>query len=396
MSACRAGAPDVDAPANPPPVSRPAAPPVAPATEPHPDAPTHLQIAGTIFKTAAGQPFQWRGITAFRLLDFVADGDEAAATRYLAWAASQKLTVVRVLAMGGGFMDLRPQPGRDALSRLLDLAAAHGLYVEVVALAGTRDMPVDLDQQLTALGAILGRHANAILEVANEPAHPSQAPDVGKPEVLLALAARVPSDIPVSLGSLEENEGFARGDYATWHVPRDSRLDGWGHVLAVAQGGDLVRRLGKPVVSDEPIGAGAVYEPGRRDDQPSRFRAAALLTRLAGMGATFHYGAGLQATIPEGRELECFNAWNEAWHLLPEGVEQDGAFAIAGTADVAGTIVQGFNRQSAFGVFERRTAGTGWILAVGPGDPALVLAPGWKVRETKTFEGARLVSVARQ
>ena len=153
------------------------------AAAPHPSAGTsarasrtHLQIDGVAFRTPDGQPFQWRGITAFRLLDYVADKNEAEAETFLAWAQAQKLTVVRVLAMGGGFMDLKPAEGRSALSRLLSLAAKHGLYVEVVALAGTMETPVNLDEQLSALGETLGDHANALLEVANEPTHPSQAP----------------------------------------------------------------------------------------------------------------------------------------------------------------------------------------------------------------------------
>ena len=36
--------------------------------------------------------------------------------------------------------------------------------------------------------------------------------------------------------------------------------------------------------------------------------AAAALTGLAGLGATFHYESGLQAGIPTGKELECFTA----------------------------------------------------------------------------------------
>ena len=59
----------------------------------------------------------------------------------------------------------------------------------------------------------------------------------------------------------------------------------------------------RPIVSDEPIGAGPLRS-GRRDDAPARFRAA-MLTRLAGLGATFHYEGGLQAKVPQGRELEC-------------------------------------------------------------------------------------------
>jgi hypothetical protein len=211
--------------------------------------------------------------------------------------------------------------------------------------------------------------------------------------VLLTLASRVPVDVPIALGSMEADESFARGDYATWHPPRDNKLEGWGHVLAVAQGAELAQKWKKPVVSDEPIGAGPKYEPGRRDDVPARFRAAALLTRLAGLGATFHYEGGVQAKIPEGRELECFDAWNEAWTLLPPDVESQGTFAAAGGQ---GAAVQDFDRKAAFGVYERISGNRGWVLAIGPGDPALKLAPGWSVAETKTFEGARLVTVARQ
>jgi hypothetical protein len=368
----------------------PASAPATSATAPAPR--THLQIDGTIFRTPDGQPFQWRGITAFRLLDYVADGNERAARSFLGWAKLQNLTVVRVLAMGGGFMDLKPDEGRAALSRLLEMAREQGLYVEVVALAGTLEMPVDLDEQLAAVGEILGDHPNALLEIANEPAHPSQRPDVGKPEVLLTMATRVPADVPVALGSLEEDEAFGQGDYATWHVPRESRHGGWGHVLAVAAGADLLRKLKKPVISDEPIGAGATYQPGRRDDQPARFRAAALLTRLVGIGATFHYEGGLQAKIPEGRELQCFNAWNEAWTLLPDDVETTGTFAVAGNT---GAVVQSFDNKASLGVFERIDGARGWVLSVGAGDPSLTLSPGWRVEQTKIFEGARLLTVSR-
>jgi hypothetical protein len=353
---------------------------------------THLQIDGTRFVTPEGRPFQWRGITAFRLIDYVADRNEAEAETFLTWAQAQKLTVVRVLAMGGGFMDLKPAEGRSSLSRLLSLAAKHGLHVEVVGLAGTMEMPVNLDEQLSTLGETLGAHGNSLLEIANEPTHPTQAPAVGKPEVLLTLAARVPADVPIALGSMEADESFARGDYATWHAPRDNKLGGWGHVLGVAQGAELVQKWKKPVVSDEPVGAGPKYEPGRRDDMPARFRAAALLTRLAGLGATFHYEGGLQAKIPEGRELECFTAWNEAWALLPADVESQGSFAVSGSP---GAVAQDFNRKAAYGVFERISGDRGWVLAVGPGDPALKLATGWKVDATKTFEGARLLTVSR-
>ncbi len=130
-------------------------------------------------------------------------------------------------------------------------------------------------------------------------------------------------------------------------------------MLALAHGAQLLARWKKPVVSDEPIGSGATFQPGRRDDAPARFRAAALLTRLAGLGATFHYEAGLQARVPEGHELECFNAWNEAWTLLPADAERHGTFRVGGTP---GSIVTTFDRERVLGIYERADATRGWLL----------------------------------
>src|SRR5881397_2255467 len=59
----------------------------------------HLQIRGTRFINNSGGTFDWRGISAFRLVEFVAHGREKDAEAYLAWASGKKLTLVRVLTM---------------------------------------------------------------------------------------------------------------------------------------------------------------------------------------------------------------------------------------------------------------------------------------------------------
>jgi hypothetical protein len=351
-----------------------------------------LRVDGTHFLTSDGAFFAWRGITAFRLVDYIADGQSDTAEAFLAWAAAQRLTVVRVLTMMGGQFDLLPEDGRRALPQLLKMAAARGIYVEVVALAGTADIPVDLDAHVEAIGGILSAHPNGLLEIANEPVHPSQSPAVQKPEVLQRLAQRVPHGIPVSLGSIERGDGFGAGSYITWHAPRESGRGGWGHVFALADGDNLLRRWKKPVVSDEPIGAGPELQPGRRDNVAARFRAAALLTRLAGMGATFHYEAGLQARVPEGRELESFKAWNEAWTLLPEAVERKGQFVA--DAGVGGAVAT-YDREKIAAVFERTTDASGWILVIGEEAAPLTLADGWQIATTKRIEGGRLLEITR-
>jgi len=353
----------------------------------------HLRITGTSFATADRHPFQWRGITAFRLLEYVARGKEDEAERFLSWAERQRLTVVRVLAMGGGFMNLSAEDGRKALPRLLELAAAHQLHVEIVALAGTRDAPVDLGSQLEAIGQISSEHGNALIEIANEPAHPSQMPDVHRPEVLVKLRSRVPRTIPVALGLVEGLDRPSAGDYVTWHSPRDSGNGGWAHVLALAEGPELLKHWNKPVISDEPIGAGQALEAGRRDDSPDRFRAAAVITRLAGLGATFHYEGGLQASIPTGRELECFNAWNEAWTLLPAEIERSGVFRRAGDPDAA---LAEFRQGKALAVFERQRGTTVWVAIINPSEGfSMRWAAGWTPGQARRLGGVWLVNARR-
>lgn len=262
-----------------------------------------LSVSGTAFVQPDGRPWPWRGITAFRLVEFVAHGRIADADAYLGWAASKHVTVVRVLAMADVLFTLSPADGQHALGQMLDLARKHGLYVEVVALADTAKMPVDIPRSVKAIGAICAAYDNCLLEIANEPGHATQMKDLHDPSYVKSLLPLVPNGVPVSLGSVEFGDGYGEGSYVTWHAPRRRP------VAAPDRGARLLRRFKKPVVSDEPIGAAAVRVPGRRESDPDLFRRMARKSKQLGLGATFHYEAGLQARIATGRELECFDAW---------------------------------------------------------------------------------------
>jgi hypothetical protein len=264
----------------------------------------HLKVSGTTFVKPDGSVFAWRGISAFRLLEFVAHGREAEADAYLKWAASKTLTVVRVFAIADGMFRLTPADAETALPRLLELAQRHGVYVEVVALTGTTVIPVDIPRFVTAIGAICARYPNALLEIANEPGHPTQSASVHDPAYLQSLLQRIPPSVPVALGSVEYDDRFAAGHYVTWHAPRTAD---WPR--EIEQGAALVGKFRKPVISDEPIGAAAAAVAGRRDNRPDRFRAAGAAARRAGLGSTFHYEGGLQAKRPTRIEQACLDAW---------------------------------------------------------------------------------------
>ncbi|HUF24921.1 MAG TPA: hypothetical protein VMN81_12390 [Vicinamibacterales bacterium] len=304
-----------------------------------------VAVEGTRFVRPDGTAFEWRGITAFMLVELVASGNEAEAAAYLDWAAANGVTVVRVLTMAHHLFRLTPADGLRALPRLLELAAERGVHVEVVALADTEEHVVDLDAHVAAIGNIAAAHPNAFVEIANEPFHETQVPALHDRDTLARLATAVPNEVVVALGAgaLDNSGG---GDYVTVHTPRGTP---WEHVTALAEGRALVTKYGRPVVSDEPVGAAAELRPGARDNSPERFRAAALLTRMTGMYATFHYEGGLQARIPEGIEAECFKAWSEAWTLLPAGIE-------AGTFSV--------REATKGGLYETRLGEVTWVLAV--------------------------------
>jgi hypothetical protein len=349
--------------------------------------PSRLTIQGTQFVRADGNRFEWRGITAFRLLEMIARGRTGEVEAYLDWCSKQGLTVVRVLTMAKHLFALSPDEGRAALPRLLEMAEQRGLYVEVVCLADTAEIPLDMDHHIREIGAIAAKHANAIVEIANEPVHGTQLERIHDPAEVQRLARLVPNDVPVALGAADD-ERFAAGDYATVHLSRDSGDGGWAYVTALGAAAPLPRKWGKPVINDEPIGAGDELDPGRRDDSPERFRASALLSRMIGMGATFHYEGGLHARRPEGLQRECFNAWQDAWTLLPAGPF---TFTNPGSKDAPVQSVKGEFAAAYLAV----RAGRAWLLVTRTrGDVAVTWSEGWEVADRRTWrESAWMAAV---
>lgn len=339
---------------------------------------------------ADGRPFEWRGITAFRLLEQEAAGQGDAVDRYLAWVADRQLTVVRVLAMAQHLFELTPDRGLAHLEGLLRRAQAHGLRVEIVALADTASYEIDPAAHVDAVAAIAARYPNAFLEIANEPYHGTQQPRVRDDGYLMSLLGRVPPGVIASAGEAGYPRVYRQGSYATVHMSRSSGANGWGHVRDLIEGRRMLAETRRPLISDEPIGAGPGFEPGRRDDIPERFRAGAVFTRMLGLGATFHYEGGLHAAIPSGRELECFEAWQEAWTLLPADLTAMSVEAI-GPGQPVTTL-----GAKAVGAYVGVKGDAAWLLAFGiEGRATPLWAPGWTPRPCTTWAQSMLCGADR-
>ena len=261
-----------------------------------------------------GTSFRWRGVTAFALLEQIAHAREADAVAYMRWARDTGFNLVRVLAMADNLFRLAPDEGRQHLPRLLTLAAEHGLYVEIVALADTanyRMTRTGLRAQVRAIGAIAAAHENSIVQVANEHYHPSQTPDVHDPAVLRDLAGLLPPQVlHTESAAAEDTAADPQGQFITRHLSRNGTPTSMA--ARVAELGSLSVRTDKPVVNDEPIGADERSVPGRRLADPDAFRAISRKEREAGLaGGTFHCQDCLYARIPGPVQRSCARAWME-------------------------------------------------------------------------------------
>ncbi|MGE5837092.1 MAG: hypothetical protein ACM4AI_21640, partial [Acidobacteriota bacterium] len=185
-----------------------------------------IRANGRSLVCADGTIFRWRGVTAFRLVDLAADGREQEAVRYLDWAHRTGFNVVRVLSTLCCWFDLPPEAGLRALPKVLQLAAARGMHVQIVALAGTapHERSIDLEAQVRAIGDIAAAHDNAIVEIANEPKHSTQDERLHDFAYVDRLAGLVPEQVLTIGGSASTDDamGPPLGDLVTRHL---SRLD---------------------------------------------------------------------------------------------------------------------------------------------------------------------------
>jgi hypothetical protein len=355
-----------------------------------------LRADGRRLVDESGRPFIWRGITGFRAVELVATGRPADADAFFAWAHSQDASVVRVFAMSANLFRLTPGDGAAALAKTLELAARHGLYLEVVGLVDTASFQFDQRTHIRTMGATCAEWPNCLIEIANEPRHPTQDSRVGDPAYLRELRSLIPRSVPVALGSAhggdDESPDFAGADYVTVHGNRaddDSPADpsdraGWRWVSRIAAQGALSERTGKFVVNDEP----------RRDDLAAgKHLAVALLCRVWGVGDTFHYSGGLQAQVATGAELAALAARRRGWSAIPPDFSGSPREIGAGNAPVRSA-----DSSTVIHAYSAVRARDGYVLAIGaaPSAPRVQWSDSWPKRHVVLSEaGVTLWKVSR-
>ncbi len=356
-----------------------------------------LQVVGRQMVRTDGAPFVWRFASGFSLLAHVAHGRDDQARAFLAWARAMGFTGVRVFSMLS-WADLPPARGREVLPRALQLAAEQGLYLEVVALATTKDYSIDADAMrlhVRALGEACAEASScAAIELANENYHTSQRADLLEDVAFLReLRALVPRSVPVSLGSgpSDEIDNYPGGDYITLHLGRGR--DTWNMVRHVREMEAVSAAAGRFVVSDEPIGAGEVDESGRRSADPAVHYALGTLARVFDIGATFHFEDGLATQSPRPVQQACAEAFIAGTRIVPDDVRL--VFRNAGWTAPLESPVKGFS--GAVRAYSGLGDQVSIVVAVGVQDGfALELRDPWHItRMVAERPGVRVLEVVR-
>lgn len=278
-----------------PPVNPPSLAPVI-----HPD--------GRIWRDFHNVPWRYKGVSAFKLLDRFARGEDI----HPFLQAYQGYNVLRVWPYvpakdwGANAWDVQPV---DVTKRFIAFVGNLGWTVELTLL--TDDDPARLSWAKGFVPQLVtgGRPQNLIVEIGNEP---TTHKNIDTKALKSTMDA---SGLVYASGNYEKSE-LAFGKYGVAHTARDSEWPRRAHDLMEYYNGggpnapsDPAHRY--PWVADEPAKLQDVS-----GDRPNDWRAYFGACALLGAGATFHSETGKFAQLPTAEEsnlaacaLEGLNAY---------------------------------------------------------------------------------------
>jgi hypothetical protein len=336
-----------------------------------------LEVRGREF-FVDDQKFHWQYVTAFQLLDHVADGRLADAEQFLVWAKNEGFNGVRVLATAQGLFQLSPDEGRLALGQFFELLRRYQMRVELVAVADSANWSeAQIHQQVAGVAFACAVQTACTLQFANEFYHPTQHERIHDIGFLTALAGHVPPGAPYTLAPPHNDESDEpRGLYATRHLDRSR--DPFNMVRRVRELEALSAKHHIPVVNDEAIGFGEVHEPGRRLTNPSIAYAFGVLSRIFDVGTTFHCQDCLYARVPGPVQQDAARAFIQGIRDIPTGDRLN--FRNAGWAD---SPVEGADFNNVIRAYSGVIGNTSYTVLLGVyGSPNVRWRGGWLARRT--------------
>jgi hypothetical protein len=243
-----------------------------------------LTTSGPIF-LRDGQPWRWKGVSAFGQLDRFARGEDISGflSDFKGYNLLRVWPYVTWRAKDGTLIGWEP-PAPDVVLAFLNRVAQDGFSVEITLL--TDDDPARIDPARRLVERLqAARPPNVVFEIGNEP-RTHKAIDTRALKATLDA-----SGFLYSSGDYEESNRWF-GSFLTVHTPRDREwprkvhdLYEYFHGGGPSSPADPPHRV--PVVADEPAKPSDV-SGDREKDFLAYFAASSLL----GAGATFHFESG--------------------------------------------------------------------------------------------------------
>lgn len=298
-----------------------AAPPPPPSV-PSVTRPSRLTPAGRLWKDASGATCRPRWCSAFSLCTV----PPAVRDAFIDWVVARGFNGVRVMVGALGWAGQSPAAAVAALPATLEALARRGLQVEVTALTGTRGTDYNPKAHLRTVAGLVANAGFGLLELANEPYHNSQAPEVNNLSMLRVWANEVvPSTVPWAIGAARVDEASATipypatgGSYLTAHLDRHRQPE-WEMARRVRELYGLYELSHKPVLNNEPIGAAETPDRGRRSTHLGTHATLGALSRLFDVGYVFHLEDGLRCVVPGPVQTRCADAGLGAWLAVEAG-----------------------------------------------------------------------------
>jgi hypothetical protein len=267
-----------------------------------------LSTSGRIF-LEAGQPWRWKGVSAFKLCELFRQGRLGEIDAILADFAGY--TVLRVWDYvtwpGTGW----ESPGADVWVAFLGYVRARGWRVEITLL--TDDDPARIEPAIRLVGALAVAGVEALIEIGNEPRTHKQ----------IRTSALVPvletSRFLYTSGDYEDSRNW-RGRYGVAHTARTPDYARRAHDLMEYFNGGGPNDPGEPAcrapwVADEPAKLQDV--PGSIEDKVRGWRAYFGACSLLGAGATFHHEGGKFGQRPTDDDRRLATAALEGLNAFP-------------------------------------------------------------------------------
>ncbi len=315
--------------------------------------------------------------------------DPRKALTFIDWAHRKGFNGVRIFLGALTWYGQTPDSARAGLYQTLTELAHRGLVAQLTLLTDTVT-GYDKIGHIQACMGIAQLFENVLVEIANEPYHPTQDGEVHDPNWLDLQGRRFvdPAGFAYAIGAPSYDEvapdgslpSPLPGEWKSVHLARDDAhgRGEWNMVRRIRELETIQRATGAYTQNNEMQGWGEFYIAGKRSANPSLAFVAGVLSRCFDVGYVSHAEHGLRADLPGTVQDQCHAEAIRGFTCIPfpEFLQYKNAGWTERDAPIAGADFNAVLRAYSF-VNPPANRGVTVLVKV-TGNPAIRFQHGWR------------------